>query len=144
MEPVAHAYVRVQVPSGLADDGSLRFSSRELPRRDLPGDRGSAPRWRAFFATAEALEDRIRGLAEDGSQPRALVLDLEGVDFIDSHGAAKLTDIHQLMDVDGVALRLARVKPNVLKVIQADGIIDVIGEDHIHGNVNRGDRSAAG
>ena len=90
-----------------------------------------------FFATAEALEDRIRGLAEDGSQPRALVLDLEGVDFVDSQGAAKLTDIHQLMDVDGVTLRLARVKPNVLKVIQADGIVDVIGEDHIHGNVNR-------
>ena len=65
------------------------------------------------------------------------MLDLEGVDIIDSQGAAKLTDIHQLMDVDGVALRLARVKPNVLKVIQADGIVDMIGEDHIHGNVNR-------
>ncbi len=90
-----------------------------------------------FFATAEALEDRIRGLASDGSGLRALVLDLEGVDFVDSQGAAKLTDIHRLMDVDGVTLRLARVKPNVLNVIQADGIVDVIGEDHIHGNVNR-------
>jgi Protein of unknown function (DUF499) len=27
---LGHAYVRVQVPTGLADDGSLRFSSREL------------------------------------------------------------------------------------------------------------------
>ncbi len=90
-----------------------------------------------FFATAEALEDRIRELAEDSTRPRALVLDLEGVDFIDSQGAGKLTDIKQLMHVDGVALRLARVKPNVLKVIQADGIVDLIGEDHIHGNVNR-------
>ncbi len=90
-----------------------------------------------FFATAEALEDRIRELTEDSSRPRALVLDLEGVDFIDSQGAAKLTDIKQLMHVDGVALRLARVKPNVLKVIEADGIVDTIGEDHIHGNVNR-------
>jgi anti-anti-sigma factor len=90
-----------------------------------------------FFATAEALEDRIRGLAENGGQTAALVLDLEGVDFVDSQGAAKLADIHQLMDVYGVALRLARVKPNVLKVIRADGIVDLIGEDHIHGNVDR-------
>ncbi len=90
-----------------------------------------------FFATAEALEDRIRGLTEEASQLSALVLDLEGVDFIDAQGAAKLTEIKQLMDVDSVALRLARVKPNVLEVIQADGIVETIGEDHIHGNVNR-------
>ena len=90
-----------------------------------------------FFATAEALEDRIRGLTEEASQLSTLVLDLEGVDFIDAQGAAKLTEIKQLMDVDGVGLRLARVKPDVLKVIQADGIVEMIGEDHIHGNVNR-------
>ena len=47
-----------------------------------------------FFATAEALEDRVRALAEDGRDRDALVLDLEGVNFIDSQGAAKLTEIH--------------------------------------------------
>ena len=90
-----------------------------------------------FFATAEALEDRIRGLTEDSPHLRALVLDLEGVDFVDSQGAAKLTEIHQLTETAGVTLRLARVKPAVLKVLQADGIIERIVEDHIHGNVNR-------
>jgi hypothetical protein len=29
------------------------------------------------------------------------------------------------------------VKPAVLKVLHADGIIERIVEDHIHGNVNR-------
>jgi SulP family sulfate permease len=87
-----------------------------------------------FFATAEALEDRVRELARDGHQ-RALVLDLEGVNFIDSQGAAKLTEIHELAEADGVALRLARVKPQVLAVLEADGTIDRIGADHIHGNV---------
>ena len=90
-----------------------------------------------FFATAEALEDRIRELTEDGSQARALVLDLEGVDFIDSQGAAKLSEIHRLTHADGVTLRLARVKPPALKVLRADGILELIGADHIHGNVNR-------
>jgi SulP family sulfate permease len=90
-----------------------------------------------FFATAEALEDRVRALAEEGRPLRALVLDLEGVNFIDSQGAAKLTEIHELVDADGVALRLARVKPRVRAVLVADGIVDRIGADHIHGNVHR-------
>ena len=90
-----------------------------------------------FFATAEALEDRVRALAEDGAGRRALVLDLEGVNFVDSQGAAKLTEIHELTEADGVALRLAGVKPQVLAVLQADGVVDRIGADHIHGNVHR-------
>ena len=42
-----------------------------------------------------------------------------------------------MTEADGVTLRLARVKPQVYAVLQADGIIDRIGEDHIHGNVHR-------
>jgi high affinity sulfate transporter 1 len=89
-----------------------------------------------FFATAEALEDRVRELAEEGAETNAIVLDLEGVDFIDSQGAAKLTEIRQLTEADGVTLRLARVKPQVFTVLQADGVIDRIGPDHIHGNID--------
>jgi len=90
-----------------------------------------------FFATAEAVEDRIRALAEGGEPVRALVLDLEGTNFIDSQGASKVAELHQLAESDGFALRLARVKPNVMAVLQADGTVDVIGADHIHGNVHR-------
>jgi SulP family sulfate permease len=90
-----------------------------------------------FFATAEALEERVRELAEEDHDRRALVLDLEGVNFIDSQGAAKVTEIHELTEADGVTLRLARVKPQVLAVLEADGIIDRIGADHVHGNVHR-------
>jgi anti-anti-sigma factor len=80
-----------------------------------------------FFATAEALEDRVRELAEDDSHRHALVLDLEGVNFIDSWGAAKMTELHDLAEADGVTLRLARVKPQVLAVLEADGIVERIG-----------------
>ena len=90
-----------------------------------------------FFATAEALEGRIRGLTDDRHQIRALVLDLEGVDFVDSQGAAKLAEIHELVCTNGASLRLARVKPPVFKVLDADGIVELIGADHVHGNVNR-------
>ena len=89
-----------------------------------------------FFATAEVLEERVRELVQDGHH-RALVLDFEGVNFIDSQGAAKVTEIHELTKADGVTLRLARVKPQVFAVLQADGIINRIGAAHIHGNVHR-------
>ena len=90
-----------------------------------------------FFATAEALENRIRALAEKVGPLRTLVLDLEGVNFIDSQGSAKLSELHELTEASGVVLRLARVKPHVLAVLRKDGIVELIGEDHIHGNVFR-------
>ena len=90
-----------------------------------------------FFATAEALEDRVRELVEDDGPLRALVLDLEGVNFVDSQGSAKLAEIHELLRPAASTLRLARVKPQVLAVLHADGVVDRIGADHIHGNVHR-------
>jgi sulfate permease, SulP family len=40
-------------------------------------------------------------------------------------------------DAEGISLRLARVKPTVRSVLQADGLIERIGNGHIHGNVHR-------
>jgi high affinity sulfate transporter 1 len=90
-----------------------------------------------FFATSQALEDRVRALTEDGAPPRALVLDFEGVNFIDSQGAEQLGAILELVVSDGGTLRLARVKPNVLRVLRADGFVDRLAADRIHGNVDR-------
>jgi SulP family sulfate permease len=95
-----------------------------------------------FFATSQALEDRVRALAEDGSRPpRAVVLDFEGVNFIDSQGAEQLQAILELVEAGGGTLRLARVKPGVLAVLRADGFVDRLGTDRIHGNVQRAVRT---
>jgi high affinity sulfate transporter 1 len=90
-----------------------------------------------FFATAESLENRIRELVDAGPSPRAIVLDLEGVNFLDSQGASKLHEIAELRAAEGVELRLARLKPHVRRVLEADGFIDLLGSDHVHGNVHR-------
>jgi sulfate permease, SulP family len=87
-----------------------------------------------FFATAEALEDRVR---ERLAGTHALVIDLEGVNFIDSQGAAKLAELHVLTSGADISLRLARVKPHVRGVLEADGIVALIGRDHIHGSVHQ-------
>jgi high affinity sulfate transporter 1 len=91
-----------------------------------------------FFATAQALEDRVRWFTENGAAPvQAIVLDLEGVNFIDAQGAEELGAVHELVADSGAVLRLARVKPGVLGVLRADGFVGRLGADHIHGNVHR-------
>jgi SulP family sulfate permease len=90
-----------------------------------------------FFATAEAFDERIRELISADPPLTALVVDLEGVAFVDSQGAAKLTEIIDLTEADGITLRLARIKPQVRRVLEAQGALERIGRDHVHGNVHR-------
>ncbi len=87
------------------------------------------------FATAEALEERVRDLIDAEERPRAVILDFAGVDFIDSQGSEKLGEIRTLTDASDSTLRLARVKPQVRALLDADKVIDQLGQDHIHGNV---------
>ena len=92
-----------------------------------------------FFATAQALDDRVRDLdrrrARAGS--RGWCSTSRPSPFIDSQGSEQLAQIHQLVQTRGATLRLARVKPPVLAVLRRDGVIDRIGADHVHGNVHR-------
>ncbi len=90
-----------------------------------------------FFATAEALEDRVRALVEGRSDVRTLVLDLQSVPFIDSQGAEGLRHVHQIATGAGVVLRLAHVKPRVMAVLRLDGLEDEIGPDHVYGKVQQ-------
>jgi len=91
-----------------------------------------------FFATADALEERIRALVSDEEEPlHALVLDLEGVSLIDSQGAAKLGELLDFAASAELELRLARVKPMVAEVLDKDGVLQRLGPGRIHGNVHR-------
>jgi sulfate permease, SulP family len=91
-----------------------------------------------FFATADSLEERVRGLVAEADEPaRAVVLDLEGVDLVDSQGAAKLAEILDFAESMEIELRLARVKPAVAEVLEKDGVLGRIGHDRVHGNVHR-------
>jgi high affinity sulfate transporter 1 len=89
-----------------------------------------------FFATSDALEDRVRDVALATPGVSGIVLDLEGVDFIDSQGSAKLHEILELADQANATLRIARVKPTVRELLMRDGLVAALGEDRIHGNVH--------
>src|SRR3954451_21905884 len=88
-----------------------------------------------FFATSQALEDRVRALIEVDEPPQVIVLSFEGVNFIDSQGAEQLAAIHDLVESAGATLRLAQVKPQVLAVLSEDGFaghIDHTAEAQVH------------
>jgi SulP family sulfate permease len=88
-----------------------------------------------FFATSDALEDRVRDVALTTDGTAGLVLDCIAMDFIDSQGAAKLGELLELTEQAGVTLRLARVKPTVLALLARDGFVEAIGADRIHETV---------
>jgi SulP family sulfate permease len=89
-----------------------------------------------FFATSDALEDRIREMVLGSDGVTALVIDCSGIDFIDSQGAAKIDEIDELARSAGVTLRLAHVKPQVATVLKRDGVLERIGRSRIHGTVD--------
>jgi SulP family sulfate permease len=89
-----------------------------------------------FFASADALEDRIRELALQADPPlQTVVIDFEGINFIDSQGSAKVDELVGLANNYSISLRLTRVKAEVMAMLKRDGVIDKLGEDHIYGNV---------
>lgn len=90
-----------------------------------------------FFATSDALEDRIRRIIHDTPGLTGVVIDCGGIVFVDSQGSSKLGDIVDLVTEAGISLRLARVKPVVRAILARDGVLDKIGADHFHGNVYR-------
>jgi SulP family sulfate permease len=89
-----------------------------------------------FFATSDALEDRVREVALTMPKTTGMVLDCEGMDFIDSQGSAKIREILELTEHAGITMRLARLKPAVRELLSHDGVLERIGEENIHGNVD--------
>jgi SulP family sulfate permease len=89
-----------------------------------------------FFATADALEDRVRELALDDPGTTGIVLDLVAVDVIDSQGSAKLAELLDLTERGGVTLRLSRVKPAIAEVLRREGVLDRLGDARLHATVH--------
>ena len=80
-----------------------------------------------FFATSDALEDRIREMMRSTPGLTAIVLDCEGINFVDSQGSAKLAEIVDLTGEASIRLRLARLKPAARATLERDGVFARIG-----------------
>ena len=90
-----------------------------------------------FFATSDTLEDRLRQVIHTTPDLTGIVLDCEGINFVDSQGAAKLMEMVELAEASGITMRLARLKASVRPTLKRDGVFARFGPDRIHGNVFR-------
>jgi SulP family sulfate permease len=88
------------------------------------------------FVTADALGDRIREVGLSADPPlRAVVLDCQGIGFIDSQGSSTLREFVEVAATNGITFRLARIKPTIAEVLSRDGVLGALGADHIHDDV---------
>ena len=89
-----------------------------------------------FFASADALQGRLSDLAHEADPPlRIIVIDFEGINYMDSQGADTVAEVLDLATGHNIELRLTRLKANVKAVLDRDGVIDRLGEGYIYGNV---------
>ncbi len=89
-----------------------------------------------YFATANVLRDKVREVTTDVAPPVTMVLiDMEGVNYIDLEGSDMLNEIAANMKRVGVEIHLARVKHEVMALLEKDGVDQNIGRDHIHNKV---------
>jgi len=71
----------------------------------------------AFFA-------KVRQLVEEGAS--SLVIDLQGVSYIDSASIGCMMDIHRLLQEKGGALHLSGLQPRVETMISMTGVHKII------------------
>ena len=72
------------------------------------------------------------GVERSRAPVRTLIIDCGGVNFIDSQGAEKLRELHELGSNQGITVHLSRLKPNVTQVLAADGLLELYGADQVH------------
>ncbi len=89
-----------------------------------------------FFATSDALDERVRQVIEETPEVTCVVLDCSAMNFVDSQGVAELTEILTIADEEHVTLRLARLKPGVSATLARDGLLDAIAPARIHPSVD--------
>ena len=106
-----------------------RAAARQRPvLRDEPGARGPRPGADAGRVARRRAPSSSTSRASTSSTRRAPSSSRRSSSSCESSDAT---------------LRLARVKPSVLAVLRADGFVDRLGADRIHGNVQRAVEDAA-
>jgi SulP family sulfate permease len=90
-----------------------------------------------FFATAGRLRARIRELIVDiDPAVKAVILDMESTNIIDLEGSDALHKVVKELQAANVELHLARTKPEILKMLEQDGVLDTLGRDRLRDHVH--------
>ncbi|TQM57444.1 high affinity sulfate transporter 1 [Humibacillus xanthopallidus] len=128
-----------KVPHEKAAWGSIRnhperstFPGVMVLRLDVP----------LFWVTASPANDSILALIDSTPGTRALVLDLEATNQMDTTSADALADLRAALVQRDVDLFLVRVMWPVRQALRRSGLIPELGEDHLWHSISQGVREA--
>ena len=86
-----------------------------------------------YFVTTEVFVDELRERMQVADPPiDRVVIDFESVNFLDSQGSGELDRLVQTAADRGVSVRFARLKTAIHEMLDADGVIERLGEDRVH------------
>jgi MFS superfamily sulfate permease-like transporter len=92
-----------------------------------------------FFANAHNfIVAANRAIAAQDPLPRVVLLDAESMNDIDATAVITLVEFQEKLAQDHIQLRLARVKADVLAVMERGGLSKVLPPEHIYPSVQTG------
>ncbi len=128
-----------KVPHEKAAWGGIR---NHEDRRMFPGVlvlRVDAP---IFWVTAAPVHDVVLSKVEAAPDTRALVLDMEATNQMDTTSADMLAELLGELRQRDIDLYLVRVMWPVRRLLRRSGLMDELGEDHLWHSISQGVREA--
>ena len=108
--------------------------SEDNPVDPLPNDNGVCVlRFDAalFFGNVSFFEDALLKLEEDNPGLRTIVIDASGINHIDASAVEMLRSVVMRLRENGITLRFAGAKPQVIEVASRTGLLAEIGQENI-------------
>jgi high affinity sulfate transporter 1 len=87
----------------------------------------------SFKGTGEQI---MIDAAAVGPLPKHMVIDFEEVFYTDASGASALRDLKRYADRYDVEISIARLHSTARKVLEQDGVLDELGQDHVYESVH--------
>ncbi len=135
--------VDVEVMGKVPDEKAAWGSTRNHQERPtFPGVlvlRIDAP---VFWVTAAPIHDVVLSEVEAAPDTRAVVLDLEATNQMDTTSADALADLLRELRERGIDLYLVRVMWPVRQALRRSGLVTELGEDHLWHSISQGVREA--
>ncbi|HEU5242558.1 MAG TPA: SulP family inorganic anion transporter [Ornithinibacter sp.] len=111
-------------------------------RRTYPGVAVVRPDGPLFWANANLIVQHIETLVRGREHLRAVVLDLEATNQMDTTSAERLQQMTQRLRSTGIDLYLVRVFGNVRDVLTRSGFLDELGPGHVWHSIAAGVKAA--
>jgi MFS superfamily sulfate permease-like transporter len=90
-----------------------------------------------IFTNAGYFVEEVERLVVE-RESKAVLVDAEGINGLDSTAAERLFDLHRHLEHRGIELSFARVRDPVREVMHSSGVLQAVGSDHLYGSITSG------